>query len=445
MKVNDILNVEIIDLDHEGLGIAKVDGLPIFIDNALPGERVSIMITRVTKNIATAKNLGIIESSPNRREVKCPYYYECGGCNVMHFNYDYECDWKQQNVIKTIKKVAGLTPLVNPTVKNDNIYHYRNKVIIPFEQKGRIVSGFYKPQSHEIVEMDDCLIQPTITGKILDFFKELLEENSISIYEEKTHKGTIRNVMFRMNHIGEIMLVAVVTSYDEKLAEIMHLVAKRYPQIVSMYQNINDKQTNVVLSSNYKHVFGSHELIEEICGLKFFVSPSTFLQVNHDQCEKLYNLAIDYCDLTGNETVIDAYCGMGSISLNLAKRAKYVYGIEIVEDAIKNANNNKKLNSIENVEFICGKCEEKITMLANKTNIDVIVVDPPRKGCEMSFLDTVIAMKIKKIVYISCKCSTFARDAKYLCENGYELLEVTPVDLFSQSSHVESVCLLSLK
>ncbi len=445
MQVNDIIKLKIIDIDHEGLGIGKIDNFPIFVDNALPGETVTCIITRVTKNIATAKNLELLEKSSNREEYLCPHYLECGGCNMMHFKYDYELTCKKQFVINTLKKVGNITTKVNDVIRNDKTYNYRNKVIVPFANKGRIISGFYKENTHEVVEMEKCLIEPEITSRITKDFKELLMLNNISIYDEKSNTGLVRNIMYRTNIFNEIMVVVVLTKLNENIVSIMKKLKNKYNEIVSLYINVNDKQTNVVLSDDFYLIEGQKELLEEINGLKFLVSPNSFLQVNHDQCEKLYSKALEYCNLTGNENVIDAYCGIGSITLSLAKNAKHVYGIEIVPEAIKNANNNKLLNNITNVDFICGKCEDKIVELVSKEHQDVIVFDPPRKGCEQSFLDTVIKMRIPKIVYISCKTSTFARDARYLIDHGYELIEVTPVDLFSHSSHIETVCLLELK
>lgn len=445
MKVNDILKLNIIDLDYQGLGIAKIAEFPIFVKNALLGEYVEAKITRVTKNLAFADTIKIINKSESRSNNICPYYYECGGCNIMHMTYDAQLDFKTKITKNTIKKISGLTPLVNNCMPNKNIYGYRNKIIMPLGIKdNKIISGFYQEGSHNLVEIDKCAIEPDISSQIIKSIKDMLEEYQIEIYNETLHQGLIRNVMMRVNSKNEVMVVLVVLKEFSKLQDIVQRLVCLYNSIKSVYININDKKTNVVLQQTYKLLYGDKYLIENINSLNFYVHPNSFLQINHYQCEQMYKKAIEYANLTGNEIVIDAYCGIGSISLNLALKAKYVYGIEIVKEAIENAKLNMKLNGITNASFMCGACEDLIESLVKKTKVDVIVFDPPRKGCDIKFLNTVINCKIPKIVYISCKTSTFARDAKILCDSGYNLKEVTPYDLFSHQTHTETVALLEL-
>lgn len=443
MNVGDIYDVIIDDYDHEGLGIAHINNFPIFIDNAIPGEKIKIKINRVTKNLAMASNIEILEKSDKRNESICPYYDLCGGCNIMHLNYDEQIRFKTLIVKRTFHKVAGIDPNVFECSRNRDIYGYRNKIIVPLGMKdNKIISGFYEEKSHKIVPMDKCMIEPGIASDIIEFIKKELKENNISIYDETKHTGLMRNIMLRVSSLGDVMVVFVSTKNFKEITDISIRLMDEFNCIKSIYLNINDKITNVVLQEKFIHILGDKHLIEDINGLKFLVHPNSFLQINHYQCEKMYEKAITLANIKDTDTVIDAYCGIGSISLNIAKKAKFVYGIEVVPQAIENAKNNMKLNGITNAKFICGKCEDEIDKIVKNENIDVMVFDPPRKGCDKRFLDTVIKTKVKRIVYISCKLSTLARDVKILMDNGYELQEVYPFDLFSHSVHVESVALL---
>ncbi len=444
-KLNEI-KVNIIDIDYQGLGIAKVNNFPVFVENALPGEDVLCIPTRVTKNLAYARNIKIYNKSLRRNDNICPYYEKCGGCNIMHLNYDYQLEYKTKVTKETIKKVSGLEPIVRDCQANPNIYAYRNKIQVPLAYKdGNIISGFYEAKSHNIVPMKNCMIEPSFSSEIIEYIKECLKEYNVSIYDESLNEGLIRHIMLRVSSINEVMLVLVITKEFKSLDLIISKIKDKFKKIVSIYVNINNKKTNVVLGDKFILKYGSEYLLENINGLNFYVHPNSFLQINHKQCENLYQKAIEYANINSSDVVIDAYCGIGSITLNIAKKAKKVYGIEIVPEAIMNAKANMKLNNIENATFICGKCEDEITKLVKKEKVDVIVFDPPRKGCDIKFLETVIKMEIPKIVYISCKTSTFARDVKILCDNGYELLEVTPFDLFSHQTHTECCGILVKK
>ena len=446
MNVCDILELKIDDFDLEGLGIAHYEGKPIFIDNAIPGEVVKFKILRITKNLCFAKNISIINKSSDREDHICKYYASCGGCNIMHMKYMYQLKFKHELTKRTLKKIIGQDIKVNPCVENPNPYGYRNKIIVPFKEvNGEIISGFYEEKSHNIVPSDGCMIEPSFSSDIIKTIKELLKKYRVEIYDEERDKGIFRNVMIRVSYAKRAMVVLVATKMIDEFNDISKELMDKYQNIVSLYLNINDKKTNVVLQDKFILLKGDKYIEENINGLIFKVHPNSFLQINHAQCERLYKKAIELASITKDDVVIDAYCGIGSISLNIAKCAKYVYGIEVVKEAVDNANLNMKLNNISNASFICGKCEDEIMNLVKNQKIDVMVFDPPRKGCDIKFLDTVIKSKIKRIVYISCKASTFARDLKILSENGYEISEVTPFDLFSHSSHVENVCLLTLK
>ncbi len=446
MNVDDILELNIDDFDLEGLGIAHYDNKPVFIDNAIPGEVVKCKITRITKNLCFAKNIEIIKKSDNREDNLCPYYSLCGGCNIMHMKYKYQLKFKQELTKRTLRKIIGQDIVVNDCVLNPNPYGYRNKIIVPFKKiNGEIISGFYEEKSHKIVPSKGCMIEPACATNIINTIKELLTKYDIEIYDEETNKGIFRNVMLRVSYDKKIMVVLVACKMINEFNYLKDELINKYPEIVSVYLNINNKKTNVVLQDEYILLAKEKYLTENINGLMFKVHPNSFLQINHTQCERLYEKAISLASITKDDVVIDAYCGIGSISLNVAKCAKFVYGIEVVSEAVDNALENMKLNNISNADFVCGKCEDIILNLVKNKKIDVMIFDPPRKGCDIKFLDTVIKSKIKRIVYISCKTSTFARDLKILSENGYEIGEVTPFDLFSHSTHVENVCLLTLK
>ena len=366
MEVNQIVVVNIIDYDHLGYGVAKLDGFPIFIPYAIKGETVKARIDRITKNLAEATLIEIVKESENRNHEICQNYFKCGGCSLMHLKYEEQLRFKKFNVKNTMYRIGGIETCINDVVPN-------------------------------------------------------------------------RNIMLRVNNLGEYMVVYVVKENNKALLNMAIELSKKFNFIKSIYACINDQRTNVILKGRFIHLLLDKYLIEDINGLKFVVHPNSFLQVNHDQCEALYNKAVSYIPSDMNKNVIDAYCGVGTITLNLAKKAKHVYGIEIVKEAIDNANINKELNKIDNVTFICGKCEDEIKKLANLKDIDYIVLDPARKGSDVKFLDTIIGMNIKNIVYISCLPQSLARDAKYLISNGYTLKEITPFDMFSQSDHIENV------
>lgn len=443
MKEKETYKVTIESFDINGYGVCHIDSKIVFVIGAVIDEEVIVEIINVHKKYAFAKLVRILKESPLRVKPDCPYYKYCGGCDMMHISYEEESKIKEFRVSQTLR---GLDYQLLPIIKADNIYGYRNKVMVPFckDIDEDILYGFYQKDSHEIVSIDNCLISDDLTNKILNYICKYLNIFHISIYDEKSHTGLFKEVMVRHTKLNEYMVVLVTTEYYD-FTNLVEYLTKDFNEIKSIYLNINNKKTNVVLSNEYKLIYGNETIIEDILGLKFNVSPASFMQVNNSQCEKLYKKAIELANLNKNMNVIDAYCGMGSITLNIAKNVNKVYGIEIVESAIENANNNKYLNNINNAEFILGPCEEKIKELSNMTNIDVIFFDPPRKGCDIEFLNTVINMKIPKIIYISCNVATCARDIKILEENGYKLETVVPVDLFPRTLHVEVVSVLVKK
>ena len=443
MKLDETFKVKIDSFDINGYGVCHIDKKIVFVEGAMEGEEVIIKITGIHSNFCFAETIKILSKSEHRIESKCPYSSLCGGCDLLHMDYETECQIKENKIRQTLRKFEYNQM---PIIKNDITFGYRNKIMVPFrkDEEGDVIYGFYEKMTHNVISMDKCIISNNKANEILAFIARYLSIFNISIYDEQNDKGLFKEVMIRNTSLNEYMVVLVVTK-DYDFSNLIEYLNKEFSEIKSIWLNINSKLTNVVLSNDYKLLYGNEVITEDILGLKFNVSAASFMQVNHDNCEKLYSEAIKLADLNSNMNVIDAYCGMGSITLNIAKYVKHVYGIEVVEAAINNANNNKKLNNINNVDFICGKCEDEIKKLVSKEKIDCIFFDPPRKGCEKSFLDTVISMKIPKIIYISCNIATAARDIDILEKAGYKLISATPCDLFSKTSHVESVLLLNRK
>lgn len=448
MKLDDEYKVIIESFDMNGLGVCHIDNKVVFVENAMEGEEVIISITSIHSKYVFSKAIKILKESPNRIMNLEETNRLSGEADLIHVDYETELKIKENKVKTTIKTNSQYT--LNPIIKSDNPYNYRNKVMMPYQEIvdsddiRDVVYGFYQKKSHNVIPIENDILTNEISSKILYLIKRYLVLFNVSIYDEMTQKGIFREVMIRNTKNNDFMVVLITTkNYD--FSRLIEMLTEEFKEIKSIYLNINSKNTNVVLSDDFKLLYGTPTIKENILGLDFEVYPASFMQVNHNQCEKLYSEAFRMADLKFDMNVIDAYCGIGSITLNIAKKVNHVYGIEIVPDAIKNANNNKIINGISNATFICGACEEEIKKLVNKEKIDLIFFDPPRKGCAKEFLDTVISMKIPKIVYISCGISTAARDIKILEENGYELKEVTPCDLFSKTSHVETVCLLTRK
>lgn len=442
MEIGKTYRLYIEDYDMNGLGVAKLDGIVIFVKRALVGENVLAEITNLHKHYAFAETIRVLNPSPNRMASTCSYYEGCGGCDLLHLRYKVECEIKENKVKNAFLKMNHLTDFkINPILQNRRITGYRNKVMLPFgyDEDHNVIYGFYEKKSHQIVSIDRCEISNHYVNQVVEFIRKYLSVMNIRIYDETTHTGIFRGLMVRNNYKNEMMVVLIVTKVID-FSNLVDYLKKDYPLVKSIYLNVNPKQTNVMLGEEYHLLAGDMYLMEDILGLKFNVSPASFMQVNHDGCENLYREAFRLANLKEDSVVIDAYCGMGSITLNIAKQVQKVYGIEVVEAAIENANMNKELNQITNAQFICGKCEDEIKKLSLLEKVDCIFFDPPRKGCEQSFLQTVVEMKIPKIIYISCNISTACRDIQFLMNYGYEVQEATPVDLFSKTSHVECVC-----
>ncbi|AOR24654.1 23S rRNA (uracil(1939)-C(5))-methyltransferase RlmD [Clostridium taeniosporum] len=446
--------LDILSQGYEGEGVAKIDGYPIFIQGALKGEKIRTKIIKVKKTYAYGKIEEIIDSSEDREVPKCSNYKRCGGCSIQHMNYKKQLDFKWERVKDCIDKIGGLSKDIvkYPIGMESNPYRYRNKVQLPIGKvNGEVVIGFYAPRSHNIIDLDYCLIQDNVADEVAKFTKEWIKKNNIepaTLDGKFNAKGILKHLMIRRGFkTNEVMVVLVATTSNiPHLKEFRDLILENIRGIKSIVLNINSKNTNVILGEECITLYGEDTIQDYIGEFKFNISPLSFFQVNPIQTEVLYNKALEYAKLTGCETVFDAYCGTGTITLFLSQKARKVYGVEIIEPAIINARENAKLNNVDNAEFFVGKSEEVIPNLINEgIKADVIVVDPPRKGCDIKLLEAIGEVKPERVVYVSCDPSTLARDLKILEAQGYKTVEVQPVDMFPQTSHVENVAYLIKK
>ena len=447
-KVNDIMEGEIVDINHRGQGVARIDGFVVFVDDLIMGDEAKIRIVEKKKNYGVGKLVELTRESEYRTEPQCKYFWECGGCQIMHIDYDKQLEYKKNRVESEIRKAMGKNDIkINETLGMENPYRYRNKGSFPVARhKGNIAIGAYKLGTHDIVDLDKCIIQHDGADRIVNTFRTLMEVLKLEPYDEMTHKGLVKHLMIRSNRKNEIMLI-VVTSKNKlpNKSEIIGKLLEEVPEIKSIVLNVNERQTNVILGNKNKVIYGKPALKDWIYDLEFSISPHSFFQVNPFQTEVLYSKALEYAELEADKVVYDIYCGIGTISLAAAKKSKHVYGIEIVQAAIDDAKKNAVKNKIENADFYCGKAEDVFPKLHSQgIDADIVIVDPPRKGCEKSVLETIITMKPEKVVYVSCNPATLARDLKILGDGGYEILEVTPVDMFPHGTHVESVVKLKL-
>jgi 23S rRNA (uracil1939-C5)-methyltransferase len=442
--------IDISGMGYEGEGVGKIENFTVFVQGALLGERVKVRIVKVAKNYAYGKLLDIVESSKHRAEPVCSIYRNCGGCQMQHVSYEGQLEFKTQRVKDVMERIAKLEKIVvHDTLGMKEPYRYRNKVQLPVGKvNGEVRIGFYAPRSHDIIGMDTCHIQDDIADRVVSLTKEWIIKHNIEPYDESEDKGTIRHIMIRRGFKTSEVMVVLVTR-EERLSyleEFVQLMVKNIHGLKSVVQNINPKKTNVILGDKSKVLWGAEIIKDYIGEFKFNISPLSFFQVNPVQTEVLYGKALEYAALTGDEIVFDAYCGTGTISLFLSQKAKKVYGVEIVPQAIEDAKKNALQNGVENAEFLVGESEKVIPELINKgIRAEVVVVDPPRKGCERSLLEAISSISPKRIVYVSCDPSTLARDLGILDGLGYRTIEVQPVDMFPQTAHVETVALVERK
>ncbi|BDR85011.1 23S rRNA (uracil(1939)-C(5))-methyltransferase RlmD [Clostridium tetani] len=447
VKKNSTYNLYITGMGTKGEGIGKINNFTIFVTGAILGEEVEVNIIKVNKNYAVGKLLNIITPSANRVEPPCDIYTKCGGCQLQHMSYKEQLNFKRQKVKDALLRLGGIDVEVEEVLGMENPYRYRNKVQLPIgKEKGKVNIGFYAPRSHNIIDLKSCFIQDEKADKIIKILKEWIEKFNVSIYDEKEHKGNLRHIMVRTAfRTGQIMIVLVTK--DKKLPhkeELINKLTEDLEGVVSIIQNMNSQKTNVVLGKESIVLWGKDKIIDYIGNFKFAITPLSFFQVNPIQTEVLYNKALEYADLKGDEVVFDAYCGTGTISLFLSQKAKKVYGVEIVNEAIESAKLNARENNVNNVDFIVGESEQIIPELIEKgIKADVVVVDPPRKGCEKSLLEAMAKMAPEKIVYVSCDPATLARDLGVLEELGYKTMKVQPVDMFSNTYHVETIILMT--
>lgn len=450
LKKNDYIDVIFEDLTHDGNGVAKVDGYPLFVANGLPGEKAKIIITKLNKGYGFGRLIELYEESSFRVEPPCPIYSQCGGCQLQHLSYEGQLKAKEKQVRDVLERIGKLEDVqVHPVLGVENPWRYRNKAQVPIgEREGGLIGGFYQQRSHNIIDMDECLIQIEQNDLVLQKVKEICSKYGVRAYNEKTNKGTLRHVMARYGKsTGEIMVVMITRTQDiPNQKKIIEEISQAIPGIKSIVQNVNPKRTNVIFGEQTRVLWGEDVIYDFIGDIKFAISARSFYQVNPEQTKVLYDKAIEYANLSGEETVIDAYCGIGTISLFLAQKAKNVYGVEIVPEAIEDARKNAELNGISNAEFAVGEAEVVIpNWYKQGIQADVLVVDPPRKGCDQALLDTIINMKPEKVVYVSCNPATLARDLRILEDGGYKTVEVQPVDMFPQTMHVEAVAKLILR
>jgi len=461
MQKNDLVTVAIEDIGVGGEGIGKVDGYTLFIKDAIIGDVVEAKIVKAKKNYGYARLMNIVTPSENRVEKPaCPMARRCGGCQIQEMKYGAQLAFKEGKVRGNLERIGEvptelLDKVMQPIVGMEEPFHYRNKAQFPIgtDKEGHIITGFYAGRTHSIIPNTDCALGVAVNQKILEIIMHFMENNHISAYDEEKHKGLVRHVLIRYGFKTDEIMVCLVIN-GEKLPHAEKLVDKlcKIPGMTSITISVNKAKTNVIMGNEIKLLWGQTYITDYIGNVKYQISPLSFYQVNPLQTEKLYGLALDYADLNGNETVWDLYCGIGTISLFLAQNAKQVYGVEIVPQAIDDARNNAKINDITNAEFYVGKAEEVLPEYYREyqeshggetAHADVIVVDPPRKGCEESLLQTIVDMQPGKVVYVSCDSATLARDVKFLRESGYELKKITPVDQFPNTVHVETVVLLS--
>ena len=449
MRKNDRLTVHVEDLTHEGAGVAKVDGYPLFIQGALPGEEAEVHVVKTLKSYGFAKLIDIKAASPDRVTAPCPVFDICGGCQIQHLSYEGQLAFKEKVVRNALARLGKLPDVpVRPAKGMENPWRYRNKSQIPFSMRdGEVTAGFYRTRSHVIADTDTCIIQSEEADRIMRGLKHEILRLGIEPYDEKTHTGLLRHVIVRTGRAtGEVMVVLVTRK--KKLPnrdEVIQIIRGLVPEVKSVVQNINSDKTNVIFGNETVTLWGTDVIEDRIGDVRFEISARSFYQVNPDQTEVLYRQALDYAQLKGDETVIDAYCGIGTISLFLAQQAKSVMGVEIVPQAIEDAKRNAELNGFTNTLFEAGPAEEVIPRWYKEgRRADVLVVDPPRKGCDAHLLNTILEQKPERVVYVSCNPATLARDLRILEDGGYRTQEVQPVDMFPQTAHVEAVAWLKL-
>ena len=451
VNVNDLYTVEITDITVNGDGIGKTDeGYPLFISGAVTGDQVEVRVTKVNKTYGFGKIEKILKKSSHRVEAICPCFKDCGGCSVMHIDYSAQLEFKKNSVMNNLSKIGHYPEgsyEFEGIIGADDPWHYRNKAQFPVGfEKGKAICGFYRKSSHEIIPCPECLIQDKDINIAVNTVMEFIRKHNLRIYNEKNHSGLIRHIYIRSGGGADNPIMAVVvTNSDSPIPhsdELASMLAEKV-NLKSLVQNINTKKSNTVLGYDNITLWGDSTIKANVSGIEFVISPNSFFQVNYAQMEKLYSKAKEYAQLDGTQTVFDLYCGVGSISLFMADKAKKVVGVEIVDAAIENAKINATANGIDNTEFFCGDCPEVVKkLIAEGYTADTVIVDPPRKGCDEEMLSLINTIQPQKLVYVSCNSSTLARDVDILKSYGYIMQKCCAVDMFPHSTHVESVALM---
>lgn len=448
LRKNDLFEMTCDAFGQDAQGVCRHEGMAVFVPNMLPGERALVRIVKPEKRYAFGRVERLLETSADRAEPFCPVYRRCGGCSCQHMTYEASLRFKREQAQALLSRVGGLSLEVPPVLGMDEPFAYRNKGAYPVaEINGSPACGFFAPRSHDLISLpaQGCRIQRSDSRDAVNAVLSWMREAGVSAYDETTGRGLVRHVMTRSTQSGALMVVLVVTQARIPARDaLIRSLREAVPGLCSICLSVNPRRTNVILGDEIHVLWGQAVMEDTLCGLRFSVSPLSFFQVNPVQTERLYNLALDFAQLTGTETVVDAYCGAGTISLLLARHARHVIGIEIVPEAIENANSNADRNGIKNASFYVGATEELLPRLvADGLRPDVIVIDPPRKGCDEAVLHAILQAQPRRVVYVSCGVSTLARDARILCEGGYTAERVQCVDMFCWTGAIETVMCLS--
>lgn len=451
-KKNDEIELDITAYNSEGMGIGRSNGFTFFVKDAVVGDKIIAHVMKLKSNYGYAKTVSFLEYSPDRQEAKCPVYKSCGSCQLQNIKYESQIEYKRDKVVSLIEKIGKIKReeyILDEVLGMEAPYRYRNKLVVPlaYDKYGKAVCGYYRKNSHDVIPFEDCITGIDENKDIIKCITDFLNSNNISVYYETSCKGLVRKVYIRKGFVTKDLMVGLVINGDSiKNADILVSELVEKFNLKTFVLNINKKNTNVILGDKNKVIYGDGYIYDYIGDIKFRISINSFYQVNPVQTLKLYNKAIEYAGIDNNSVVYDLYCGIGTISLIAAGKAKKVYGIEVVDMAIEDAKYNARLNNISNAEFICGAVEDVLPDWSKKISFpDVVIVDPPRKGCDKICLDTIINLGVEKTVYVSCDPATLARDIAYMHDNGYKLEKVSIVDMFPYTSHVETIVLLSRK
>lgn len=443
----DVVEVEIVDLSHDGEGVGFAEGFTLFVPETAPGDLAAVKVITVQKSYARALPVSIIRLSPYRTTPACKHFHECGGCQLQHIQYNHQLRLKQKRVIDALQRLGGLEVQVQPIIGMPYPWNYRNKAQVPLAfEHDRVVAGFYEKRSHRVVNIEECPIQHPGSNQVINETRATLQELQIPIYDEKNHKGIVRHILSRVSFSTGELLLTIITNGEKILhiAQLVERIGSSIENLVGIVQNVNIRPGNTILGTNNIRLWGRPYLVEKLGGLTFQISSQSFFQVNPAQAEVLYDRVLAFAGLTGREMIFDLYCGTGAIALYLAGKAGRVIGVDNVLKAVEDARVNASINRINNSEFYSGRAEEVVPDLLKKGyHPDVIVVDPPRKGCEVKLLETMVTAAPERIIYVSCNPATLARDLRFLVEKGYTLMKIQPVDMFPHTSHVECVVLMT--